>query len=121
MYVGGGLLGHSRAPAEEEALFYRGYGPAEIDLVAMAYYRYERILTDLAIYAEDLGAIKGSPEEPRALVPLHGLQFLPRRRVGNLPGIRSGLRQKWSKKRDRGRQMPATIPFFDKRLRSNNS
>ena len=77
MYVGGGLLGHWRAPAEEEALFYRGYGPVEIDPVAMAYYRYERILTDLAIYAEELLARAGSREERERSFRFMASNFFP--------------------------------------------
>lgn len=63
MYIGGGLLGGWRAPAEEEALFYQGYGPTQIDPVGLAYYRYERIITDLAIFARELLAVQGSREE----------------------------------------------------------
>jgi spectinomycin phosphotransferase len=63
MYIGGGLLGGWRSPAEEEALFYQGYGPSEIDPVALAYYRYERIIQDLAIYSEELLSVHGSREE----------------------------------------------------------
>jgi len=77
MYVGGGLLGHWRGPAEEEALFYQGYGPTEIDLVAMAFYRYERILTDLAIYAEELLDGHGSPEERERSFRYMASNFFP--------------------------------------------
>src|SRR5690606_31643040 len=44
MYVGGGLFGGRRSPQEEEALFYQGYGQVAVDPVALAYYRYERIV-----------------------------------------------------------------------------
>jgi spectinomycin phosphotransferase len=40
--------------AREEALFYEGYGPTEIDPVALAYYRYERIVADLAVESEQV-------------------------------------------------------------------
>ena len=54
MYVGGGLLGGRRAPQEEESLFYQGYGQTQIDPVALAYYRYERIIQDIAVECEQL-------------------------------------------------------------------
>ncbi len=54
MYIGGGqgFVGHT--PQEEEILFYRGYGQTQINPVALAYYRYERIVQDIAIYCEQL-------------------------------------------------------------------
>jgi spectinomycin phosphotransferase len=54
MYAGGGLLGGWRAPQDEEALFYRGYGQTQVDPTALAYYRYERIVQDIAVYCEQL-------------------------------------------------------------------
>jgi spectinomycin phosphotransferase len=49
MSIGAGLMGEWHTPAEEAALFYRGYGPTAIDPVALAYYRYERIVADIAV------------------------------------------------------------------------
>jgi spectinomycin phosphotransferase len=40
--------------AREQALFYQGYGATEIDLSALAYYRYERIVEDIAAYCEQI-------------------------------------------------------------------
>lgn len=54
MYAGGGLMGGWRMPQEEEALFYRAYGQTKIDARAMAYYRYERIIQDIAAFCEQL-------------------------------------------------------------------
>jgi spectinomycin phosphotransferase len=54
MYVGGGLVGGWRTPQEEETPFYEGYGDTEIDPVALAYYRYERIVQDIAAFCEQL-------------------------------------------------------------------
>jgi spectinomycin phosphotransferase len=54
MFIGGGqgFVGHTAQ--EEEALFYRGYGQTPIDSTPLAYYRYERILQDIAVYCEQL-------------------------------------------------------------------
>jgi spectinomycin phosphotransferase len=54
MFIGGGQGFISRSAQEEEALFYRGYGQTEIDPIALAYYRYERIIEDIAVYCEQL-------------------------------------------------------------------
>ncbi len=63
MYVGGGLAGGWHTPQTETTLFYEGYGTSQIDPVALAYYRYERIVQDIAIYCEELLAGRGSAED----------------------------------------------------------
>lgn len=54
MYAGGGQFGSRRTPQEEEALFYRGYGETAVDPLALAYYRYERIVQDIAEFCKQL-------------------------------------------------------------------
>jgi spectinomycin phosphotransferase len=49
--------------AHNAVLFYEGYGPAKIDLVALAYYRYERIVDDLAAYGKQILGVQGSEED----------------------------------------------------------
>ncbi|MEM1282443.1 MAG: aminoglycoside phosphotransferase family protein [Chlamydiota bacterium] len=53
MFIGGGVANVWNDPREEE-LFYDGYGKTSIDKVALAYYRYERIVVDIAEYIHPL-------------------------------------------------------------------
>jgi spectinomycin phosphotransferase len=53
MFIGGGIDEIWKTKCEE-AVFYQGYGKTEIDLAALAYYRYERIIEDLAVISEQL-------------------------------------------------------------------
>jgi spectinomycin phosphotransferase len=53
MFIGAGIGGGWRTE-REAAAFYRGYGPAAVDAEAIAYYRYERIVQDIAVGGEQL-------------------------------------------------------------------
>jgi spectinomycin phosphotransferase len=52
MFVGAGIWDSGRTAAEEESLFYRGYGQTKINQDAICYYRFERIIQDIAEYCE---------------------------------------------------------------------
>lgn len=66
MFPGAGLFGGRRSPREEETLFYQGYGAVQPDLAALAYYRYARVIEDLAVYCDALllTAAGGEDREP---------------------------------------------------------
>ncbi len=53
MFIGGGVANVWNNPREER-FFYKGYGKTEIDREILAYYRYERIVEDIAIYGQAL-------------------------------------------------------------------
>ena len=53
MFIGGGIDTIWKSE-RDEALFYEGYGKTEINIAALAYYRYERIIEDLVAYCEQL-------------------------------------------------------------------
>ena len=75
MFIGGGI-GRLESP-QEIALFYEGYGETQIDPVALAYYRYERIVEDIAAYCEQiLVSNEGDLDRAEGLRQLSG-QFLP--------------------------------------------
>jgi spectinomycin phosphotransferase len=54
MYIGGAQGFQGVTAQEEERLFYQGYGPAVVNQAALAYYRYERIIQDIAAFCEQL-------------------------------------------------------------------
>lgn len=53
MFIGGGV-GNTWNLSRESDLFYQGYKDLQIDPIALAYYRCERIVEDLAIYTHEL-------------------------------------------------------------------
>jgi spectinomycin phosphotransferase len=53
MFVGGGV-GSIWYSEQEEGLFYKGYGRTHINPIALAYYRFERIVQDIAFHAQQL-------------------------------------------------------------------
>ncbi len=75
MFIGGGVGGIWNDDQEEE-WFYEGYGQTEIDRAALTYYRYERIVEDIADYSEQIFGMRGSIEDRQKSLRLIE-QFLP--------------------------------------------
>jgi spectinomycin phosphotransferase len=48
MFIGGGHGISGYPPEAEETMFYEGYGQTKLNPIAMAYYRYERTIVDIA-------------------------------------------------------------------------
>lgn len=80
MCIGGGM-GFAIEGDREDALFYRGYGDVEIDPVALAYYRYERIVADVAAYGQQIFGEEGSVEDRELGLRQLTSQFAPRQVV----------------------------------------
>jgi len=53
MFIGGGIDEIWKSKWEE-AVFYEGYGKVDVNIAALAYYRYERVIEDLAVICEQL-------------------------------------------------------------------
>lgn len=53
MFIGGGVANVWNNPREEES-FYKGYGETKLSMTILAYYRHERIVEDIAEYAQAL-------------------------------------------------------------------
>jgi len=53
MFIGGGIDEIWKSE-REEAMFYEGYGKTDINLSALAYYRYERVIEDLVVICEQI-------------------------------------------------------------------
>jgi spectinomycin phosphotransferase len=80
MFIGAGMPG-ANPGKREEALFYRGYGEIEIDWQAMVYYRYERIIEDIASFCEQLFlSVEGGQDREQSYQYFIG-QFLPNHEV----------------------------------------
>jgi spectinomycin phosphotransferase len=77
MFVGGGYWGGWLAPQREVTFFYRGYGRAPIDRLALAYYRYGRIVEDIALFSAHIVETKEGGEDRQQSLRYLTSSFLP--------------------------------------------
>jgi spectinomycin phosphotransferase len=77
MFIGGALGNSGYTPKEEEALFYQGYGQTNIDQMAIAYYRYERIVEDVAVFCEQIFLSNEGGEDRKQALEYLKSSFLP--------------------------------------------
>lgn len=63
MFFGAGLWGRWHTPQEEKTLFFRGYKDTEIDHTVLAYYRFERIVQDIAVDCSHILQIDADSED----------------------------------------------------------
>jgi hypothetical protein len=75
MFIGGGI-GGAWNDLRESGWVFTGYGSAEIDLIAIAFFRYERIVVDIAEYGHKIFDLNASASDrlsnlrkPRDRVP----------------------------------------------------
>ncbi|BEP41842.1 phosphotransferase enzyme family protein [Variovorax sp. V15] len=78
MFIGGGV-GHAWNQPHEEALFHEGYGAKkeDIDAVALAYYRHERIMKDLLEFCDQMFDGTASTQDREEGLRQMQNQFLP--------------------------------------------
>lgn len=77
MFIGGGVANMWNDP-EEEANFYKGYGETALDRTLLSYYRYERIVEDIAVYVEELLVAPSSNKDRSEMFQQFTAMFEPR-------------------------------------------
>ncbi len=81
MFIGSGLMGNRRSLQEEEALFYPAYGETSINKIALAYYRYERIIEDIAVFCEQLLLTDAGGADRESAFHYLASNFLPNKTI----------------------------------------
>jgi spectinomycin phosphotransferase len=90
MCIGGGIGGMWNRDHEVE-WFYQGYGQASINLTARTYYRYERIVQDIAVTCEHLLGTREGGDDRAALLDQFASQFAP----NNVVDMAYATDQRW--------------------------
>jgi spectinomycin phosphotransferase len=80
MFIGG-VVGGDWESARAEALFYQGYGQIEVDKMALAYYRCERIVQDIAAFCQQLFLTAAGGEDREQSYRYFTGQFLPNHEI----------------------------------------
>lgn len=75
MFAVGGIAKGLVSPADTAA-FFAGYGPAELDPAALAYYRHAWALQDIASFGEELAAPASNPDGPNRQAALRWFKGL---------------------------------------------
>jgi len=76
MFIGGGVANVWNNP-HEAAFFYEGYGNTQINREILTYYRYERIVEDIAEYSQQLLLTPGSGKDREVMYQLFIRMFKP--------------------------------------------
>jgi spectinomycin phosphotransferase len=77
MFIGSGLADSGYTPEQESAMFYKGYGKTDIKPAAIAYYRYERIIEDIAAFCEQIFLSDRGGEDRKQAVAYVKSNYLP--------------------------------------------
>lgn len=77
MFIGSGLMGGGRSEQEETTLFYQGYGQASPLREALAYYRAERIVEDIAVFCQQIFAGQAGEQDRRQALEYLKSNYLP--------------------------------------------
>lgn len=77
MFIGTWLHGGGLSVEVEEGLFYQGYGQTVINPAALAYYRFERIIEDIAVYCEQIFSSEQGGEDRRQALEYLQSNYLP--------------------------------------------
>lgn len=77
MFVGAGLGNSGYTMEQEESMFFQGYGETPVNESARAYYRFERIVQDIAAFCEQIFLSEGGEQDRKQAVESLKSNFLP--------------------------------------------
>ena len=82
-FMGGASEGAVRHPPRPQHLFYKSYGQTRIEPVALAYYHFQRLVEDIAIFSDRIRSGLESDQERGQALRLLRSSFLPGSAVDN--------------------------------------